>query len=154
MRVRRDIGSIPVRSASETWSRIVELITARGSRDVDQLAAAGSVIASIISDETPAEHPFILEGCGPQLRIYCRYGSAAIQSGGDVDALTWNPTEGDWTLHVPCDAENLGWVKNALARTSPRIKPFDAVKTDRAEETEEPALSGAAEIVVDWSVKD
>ena len=40
MRVRRDISSIPQRSASETWQRVVDLVTGKGSKDVQQLNAA------------------------------------------------------------------------------------------------------------------
>ena len=79
------------------------------------------MIASIITDELPAERPFLLEGCGPQLRICCLYGAKAIEAGSDIDALSWNPTDGDWTMHVPCDGANLDWVRKALIKTSPRI---------------------------------
>ncbi len=37
MKVRREIASIPVRSAGETWQAIVDLITGSGSVDVDTL---------------------------------------------------------------------------------------------------------------------
>ena len=77
--------------------------------------------------------PIVLEGVGAQLRIYCRYGMKAIEEGSAVDALTWNPTAGDWTMHVPCDAENIAWVRPSLAKTSPRIKVFDVADDERAE---------------------
>ena len=66
--------------------------------------------------------------------IYCRYGMKAVEEGGEVDALAWNPTAGDWTMHVPCDAENIDWVRDALAGTSPRIKVFDVAEAERADE--------------------
>src|SRR4051812_29315215 len=56
MRIRRDISSIPERSASETWDRIVDLVTGLGSKDIQQLKAAGGVMGSIITDE-PSGHP-------------------------------------------------------------------------------------------------
>jgi hypothetical protein len=157
MRVRRDINSIPVRSAAETWDAIIELIIGSGSVDVEQLRKAGSTIGSVITDELPAEHPFILEGCGPQLRIYCRFASKAMEGDDAIDPLTWNPTAGDWTLHVPCDAENLSWVQSALNASAPRVKVFDIAETDRFEEEAEAKQSSkraAGEIVVDWNVKD
>ena len=70
---------------------------------------AAGVMASIISDEHPASRAILIEGVGPQLRIYCRYGMKAVEKGAEIDALTWNPTAGDWTMHVPCDEENLDW---------------------------------------------
>ncbi len=50
MRVRRDVSSIPFQSASETWQRIIELVTGKGSKDIDQLKSAAGVIGSIITD--------------------------------------------------------------------------------------------------------
>jgi hypothetical protein len=157
MRIRRDINSIPVRSAAETWDVIMGLVTGSGSIDVEQLRKAGSTIGSVITDELPAERPFILEGCGPQLRIYCRFASKAMEGDDAVDPLTWNPTAGDWTLHVPCDAENLSWVQSALKASAPRIKVFDIAEADRFEEDAAAKPSSkhtAGEIVVDWNVKD
>jgi len=55
MRVRRDVSSIPYRSAGDTWQRIIDLITASGSKDVQQLDDAAGVMGSIITDEHPAE---------------------------------------------------------------------------------------------------
>src|SRR5713226_9696583 len=124
MRIRRDISSIPHRSASETWQRIVDLVTGADSKDVDQLKRAEGVLASIITDEHPAARAIVLEGVRPQLRIYCRYGLKAVEEGSAVDALTWNPTDGDWTMHVPCDTDNIEWVRASLGKTSPRIKVF------------------------------
>lgn len=151
MRVRRDISSIPHRSASETWQLIIDLVTRPGSGDVQQLKAAAGVMGSIITDEHPARRAIILEGVGPQLRIYCRYGMKAVEESGAVDSLTWNPTDGDWTMHVPCDAENMDWVKKSLAATSQRIKVFDVEETERADE-EEKAAKTAASITVNWNL--
>jgi hypothetical protein len=156
MRIRRDITSIPVRSASETWDAITALVTGKGSVDIAQLKTAGSVIASLITDEFPAQSPLILQGSGPQLRIYCSYGFKAIEDGKDVDALTFNPTEGNWTLDVPCDAANLGWVRDALKAT-PRIKAFDLAEAERGDKQAAAAtvtaVSKVEDIVIDWTVK-
>ena len=54
MRVRRDISSIPYRSAGETWQLIIDLVTGKGSKDVQQLKNAAGVMGSIITDEHPA----------------------------------------------------------------------------------------------------
>ena len=152
MRVRRDISSIPHRSAGETWQRIIDLVTGKGSKDVQQLRAAAGVMASIITDEHPATRAIVLEGVGAQLRIYCRYGMKAVEEGSAVDALTWNPPDGDWTMHVPCDSDNLEWVKASLAKTSPRIKVFDVAEAERAEDEEQGAAARTTkEMVVDWN---
>lgn len=153
MRVRRDISSIPHRSASETWQCIIDLVTGSRSKDVQQLKTAAGVMGSIITDEHPAKRAIMLEGAGPQLRIYLRYGMKALEEGGKVDSLTWNPTEGDWTMHVPCDDENMDWVKKSLA-ACPRIKVFDVAEADRAEDEQESSAAKAnAGIVVDWNIR-
>src|ERR1039458_9476397 len=100
MRIRRDVSSVPYRSAGDTWQCIIELVTGTDSRDVQQLKKATGVMGSIITDEHPAARAMMLEGVGPQLRIYCRYGMKAVEEGDKVDSLTWNPTAGDWTMHV------------------------------------------------------
>jgi hypothetical protein len=119
---------------------------------VQQLRAAAGVMGSIITDEHPANSAILIEGVGPQLRIYCRYGMTALDEGSAVDPLTWNPTAGDWTMHVPCDEENLGWVKASLAKTSPRIRVFDVAQSDRAEDGREEATARVGdELFVDWN---
>jgi hypothetical protein len=154
MRVRRDISSIPFRSAGDTWQRIIDLVTGPRSKDVKQLKEAAGVMGSIITDEHPAVRAILLEGVGPQLRIYCRYGIKAIEESGKLDSLTWNPTAGDWTMHVPCDAENIDWVKTALSERSPRIKVFDVAEADRAEDEDKSvAAKSASGLVVDWNLK-
>jgi hypothetical protein len=153
MRVRRDISSIPHRSASQTWQYIIDLVTGLGSRDVQQLRSAAGVMGSLITDEHPSRRAIMLEGVGPQLRIYLRYGMKALEEGGKVDSLTWNPTGGDWTMHVPCDDENMEWVKKSLASYA-RIKVFDVAEADRAEDEEESTVAKAgSSIVVDWNIK-
>jgi hypothetical protein len=153
MRVRRDVSSIPYRSAGETWDVIVDLITGTGSRDKEQLAAARGVMASIITDEHPANRDIRIEGAGPQLRVYCRYGMKAIEEGGEVDSLTWNPTAGDWTIHVPCDAENLVWVRASLAETSARIRVFDIAEPEQADEGVNDVAAKSGGLVIDWNVR-
>ncbi len=153
MRVRREVSSIPFCSAGVTWQRIIDLVTGPGSKDVQQLKAAAGVMGSIITDEHPATRAIIVEGVGPQLRVYCRFGMKAIEEGGKVDSLSWNPTAGDWTMHVPCDDKNIDWVKESLAESSPRIKVFDVADADRAEEEETAGAAKSSDIFVDWNVK-
>jgi len=109
-------------------------------------------MASIVTDEHPAGRAIMIEGVGAQLRVYCRYGMKAVEEGSAVNSLTWNPTAGDWTMHVPCDADNMAWVKESLSKTSPRIKVFDVAEADRAEEEQqETAAKTGSNVVVDWN---
>jgi hypothetical protein len=154
VRIRRDISSIPFQSAGETWQRIIELVTGPDSKDVLQLKNAAGVMGSLITDEHPAKRAIMLEGVGPQLRIYCRFGMKAVEEGAKLDALTWNPTAGNWTMHVPCDADNMKWVKESLAKHSPRIKVFDVDEADRSdEEASEEAAKSSNGLVVDWNIE-
>lgn len=150
MRVRRDISAIPFRSASATWQRIIDLATGPGSIDAQQLKDAAGVMGSIITDEHPARRAILLEGVGPQLRLYCRYGMKAVEAGAAVDALAWNPTAGDWTMHVPCDAENIDWVRESLAKHAPRIKVFDVAEAERSED-DDTSNAAKGELAVNWN---
>jgi hypothetical protein len=153
MRVRRDISSIPQRSASETWQRIIDLVTGTDSRDADQLIAAAGVMGSIITDEHPETRPIVLEGAGPQLRLYCRYGMDAVEEGNAVDALNWNATAGDWTMHVPCDSENMAWVKASLSKTAPRLRVYDVADEEHDDTEKGASARGTGAIVIDWNVR-
>lgn len=153
MRVRRDVSSIPFRSAGETWQRIIDLVGGPESVDLQQLKNAAGVMGSIITDEHPAARAIMIEGVGPQLRIYCRYGMNAVEEGGTVDSLTWNPTAGDWTMHVPCDTENIDWVKVSLLESSPRINVFDVAEADRSEQEENDTAAKRSGIIVDWNLR-
>jgi hypothetical protein len=153
MRIRRDVSSIPFCSAAETWQKIIDLVTGPGSVDLRQLRDAGGVMGSIITDEHPAERAIVIEGVGPQVRLYCRYGMSAVEEGAAVDSLTWNPTAGDWKMHVPCDAENIGWVKSSLSVSSPRIRVFDVAEGDWANEEETKDVEKSSGIIVDWNFR-
>ena len=57
-------------------------------------------------------------------------------------------------MHVPCDAENMDWVKASLARTSGRIKVFDVAEEERSDdEGTSGAANSEAGLVVDWNIK-
>ena len=149
MRIRRDINSIPHRSARDTWKQIVDLITSNQTVDRGQLDQAEGVVTSLITDELPAQKPIIIEGVGSQLRIYCRFGMSAVEDGTEVSALTWCPTAGNWTMRVPCDADNLSWVRESLRKTSPRITAFDVLNEDNDEAQSE---TSEAAIQVNWNL--
>lgn len=154
MRVRRDISSIPHRSAGQTWQRIIDLITGPDSIDTAQLTAASGVMCSVITDEHPCARPIVVEGVGAQLRIYLHYGLKAVEEGDVVDALSWNPTAGDWTMRVPCDSENITWVKASFAKSAPRIDVVDVDAEDGPEEnSNRSAATTARAIVVDWNMR-
>jgi len=125
MKIRRDISATPLRSGEETWETIIDLISGADSIDVDQLEAATSIMASMISDEIYASAPLTLVGVSHRLVIYLRHGVAALEAGATVDGLDWNPTAGDWTLYAPCEAETMAWAKECLREKAPRLVLHD-----------------------------
>lgn len=120
MKVRRDISSIPLRTAEKTWEVICGLITDKDSKDTAQLDAAASVMHSLIADELFDENPITMTG-NHRLVMYLRYRADALEEGEAVDSLEWNPTAGDWTMYVPCDDENFDWIKKTLVARAPRL---------------------------------
>lgn len=150
MKVRRDISSIPVRTAESTWSVIQNLITGEKSKDTEQLDKAASTLHSLITDELFVEHPITVAGVGPRLVIYLRYRSEALEEGETIDPLDWNPTAGDWKMYVPCDDENIEWVKKTLAARAPRIvvhtlgERLDESAADKGQKSEK--------LEIDWGV--
>jgi hypothetical protein len=133
--VARRFASTPVRTGTETWELIVDLISKSQSTSRTELQKVTGVAASLIADETPKEAPIVVAGNGPRLRVYCIYGEDAVV-GDDCDesSLTWNPTEGDWRLFLPCPEEDLEWVRNCLRPLSKRIIAYDVSKEALPEE--------------------
>jgi len=150
MKARRDIASIPARSAAETWRAIAELITGDGSVDASQLKAAASVMESLIADEHPKTTPIVVKGSGPRLVIYCLYDEEAMAADKGVDPLTWNPTAGEWRMTAPCEEEDVSWMNNTLKKRGPRISVHDANKP--AEDGEEAEASKEGDVTIDWGV--
>lgn len=147
MKVRRDIASIPKRSAGETWKTIIELITGSGTVDKKTLENASSIMEALIADEHPAKKPIVLKGAGSRLVIYLLYGESAMEADLEVDQLSWNPTAGDWSMAAPSDADDVIWMNNALKDRAPRIKVHDV---DAVVENEEESSSGGQALKIDW----
>jgi hypothetical protein len=147
VKVRRDIASIPKRSAAQTWSVIIELITGAGSVDAVTLTAAASVMESLISEEYPAAVPIVIKGAGSRLVIYCVYGEDAMDAAMDVDKLNWNPTAGNWKMTAPTESDDVTWMSNTLKDRAPRISVHD-VNSPPDDGDEAPVSSNALKI--DW----
>jgi len=147
MRVRRDVASIPARSAKETWCAIVDLVTADGSIDQEQLAAAASVMESVIADEQPAEVPIVFKGSGPRMLVYCLYEEDAMEAGLAIDSLNFNPTAGDWRVTAPCEADDVEWINKTLKERAPRITVHAANEAPADDDDGEEA---SKDFEIDW----
>lgn len=149
MKIRRDVASIPVRSAKETWRVITELVTGADTVDRGQLDAAASIMESLIADEHPAKVPIVFKGAGPRVVIYCLYNEDAMEAGLDVDPLKDNPTAGDWGATAPCEAEDADWMNKTLKDRAPRITVHDVNQPPEKEEGSKTAQAGA-DFEIDW----
>lgn len=148
MRIRRNVASIPARSAKETWRTIIDLVTGPQSVDLEQLEAAASVMESLIADEQPGRVPIIFKGCGPRVLIYCLYDDAAMEQGLAVDGLKENPTAGDWRATAPCEAEDVEWMNRTLKQRAPRMAVHAADEQPADSEDESGQVGKSFEI--DW----
>lgn len=146
MKIRRDIASIPKRSAKETWQTIVDLITSSDSVDTYTLANAASVMEALIADEHPGKTPIVVKGAGNRLVIYLAYGENAMEADESVDKLTWIPTAGDWSMTAPTEAGDVTWMNNILGERAPRISVHDV---DRPDEDGTPEKA-AADLTFNW----
>jgi hypothetical protein len=154
MKIRREIASIPVRSAGETWQAIIKLIAQSGSVDAETLQAASSVMESLIADEHPAAVPIVVKGHGPRLVLYCLYNEAAMEAGTEIDSINWDPTGGpDWQITAPGEAGDVAWMNNTLQTRAPRIIVHDVASPL---DDEEPEAKGANDNVfaINWGALD
>ena len=121
--VSRRVASTPARTASDTWRRIVELLAPdlKSAARTELESVAGVACSSIASEALKADAA-VVHGAGPRVRVYCVFGEDAV-SGDAVneDALAKPPTEGDWSLSLPCTADDLTWSQAALAKLTSRI---------------------------------
>jgi hypothetical protein len=150
MKVKREIASIPVRSAAETWQAIVALISRADTPDASTLNAAASIMESLIADEHPASVPITVKGSGDRVVIYCRYNEDALELGQDIDPLTWNPTGGSgWKITAPTEAADVPWMNGALKDRAPRITVHDVAQPADEEET---TKASAEPLSINWGV--
>ena len=147
MKLRRDLASVPLRTGEETWDAIVELITGPGSIDKEQLVAASSIMAMLITDEIHDEEPITLAGGSARVVLYCTFGADALVLGEEIDPLPINPTEDEWQLYVPCSESDIDWASRTLAERAPRI----ILHKPGARPDDEAANSAAkGDLAVDW----
>lgn len=141
MKIRRNIASIPARSAQETWRAIVNLVTGPDTLHRGQLAAAASIMESLIADELPNRVPIVFKGPGARVVIYCLYDEDALEAGLDIDSLKLNPTSGNWQATAPCEKDDVEWMNTSLKQRAPRISVHAADEVPVAEDDAERADS-------------
>ncbi|MBO6655888.1 MAG: hypothetical protein JJ934_03290 [Pseudomonadales bacterium] len=146
MKIKRVIAAIPVQSAEAAWVQFCDLVTDDDSSDANQLNAISSVMQSLIADEQFTEAPIVMAGVGHRLVVYFCFGEEALEQGTEVDALTWNPTAGDWSMYVPCDETNMAWAPELIEERSNRVSAHPVDEKPDIESSD----ANAGEIEVDW----
>lgn len=139
----RRVASTPVRTASQTWAKIVQiLVPDSASAAHTELRKAAGVACASISSEATRDAAIVVWGAGPRVRVYCIFDDDAI-TGDDVseDALAKSPIDGDWRMSIPCLPEDVTWSSNQLASASTRIS---VRAMDEDVEEEETGSSAAA----------
>jgi hypothetical protein len=114
--VRRVVAA-PVRSASNTWALIVDLLAPSPGGARSELQLVSGVASALIASEAPKDDPIVIWGEGPRIRIYCLFGEDALNADDkDEDLFAKCPTSGDWHMSLPSSEEDLPWVQEELKR--------------------------------------
>lgn len=129
--VSRVIRSSPHRDTAQTWALIVDLLTQGKSGPAKtELQSVAGVAGSIIAERAPKDAAIVVTCEGPRTRIYCLYDEDAIDGGdGKEDAIGFDPLKGEWSVSLPCPADDLAWVQKALKSKSTRITARDQAAT-------------------------
>jgi hypothetical protein len=141
--VARNFASIPARSASETWSSIVSILAPDDASEAHkELISVSGLVNSIISRETCQAAPMVVfGGPGPRIRIYCTHGEDAISGEGTNEAsLATVPTQGSWSMSLPCLKEDLTWISDELKKKSSRISAREMSEAVSEESNAEKAV--------------
>jgi len=135
--VARRIIAVPVRTASDAWAAIVNLLApGPNSKARSELLHIAGVASALIADEA-MKAPIVVYGSGPRVRIYCLYDEDAITGeAAREETLAFNATEGDWRMSLPCPADDLAWVQDALQKRSSHVTARDMTTTVDAEKSE------------------
>lgn len=133
---RRTFRSSPHRDALTTWAAISDLLTRTNIGAQQELGSVAGIASSIIADKACKNSPIIVSSEGPQTRIYCLYDDEAIDgSDANEEVLGFDPLNGDWSISLPCEPDDLDWVQSALKQKGERITArdrTDAKKQDTA----------------------
>ena len=144
----RRIVAAPVRTASDTWAAIVDLLAPEpNSQARSELLGIAGVASSLIADEA-MKAPIVVYGSGPRVRIYCLYGEDAM-TGEEAreESLAFKATEGSWQMSLPCPADDLGWIQEALKKRSSHTSARDMTLAVDEEKSENDEISST--VVVD-----
>lgn len=120
--IARRVVSSPVRRANETWGVITDILAPRQGAARKELTSIAGVACSLIASEATGNDAIVIWGNGPRVRVYCLFGDSAIAAEDKNEGgLTTCPTENNWSMSLPCPAEDLSWVQAELKNHTTRI---------------------------------
>ncbi len=99
--VARRIASTPVRTATDTWALIRDIVSVAGLNVAQQLELAANTACMLIAEEHTKTDPIVITGCGPQIRIYTLHGNDAIDGSTVNEQPLTITADDDWRLSIP-----------------------------------------------------
>ena len=130
--IARRVRSTPVRTATETWKLIAELLTASDDTLQAALKEIGNLASMLIAEEHTQANPILLSGCGPQVRIYTLHGTEATDGANlNEQPLTITATDG-WQLLLPATGTDLQLARSVLANTG-HVDAYEPADTESAD---------------------
>ena len=150
--IARRFIATPARSASEAWSLSVELLVPESeSQARKELLGIAGIASALIADEAMKTAPIVVSGSGPRVRIYCLYDEEAIVGEQAKEtSLPAIPTAGNWQMSLPCPADDLPWVQEALKKRSMHVSARDLATGFEIDEPE--GDENRSSVVVDTEV--
>ena len=111
----RRIASVPVRTSTETWEAVCDLLSPSGTPINEKLRAVTSVAGMLIAEEYSATDAIVATGSGPRVKVYTVHGDDAIDALAEETPLSASPcAEAGWEVSFPCSSVDLDEIKLAL----------------------------------------
>lgn len=147
----RRIVATPARSAAEAWNVIAGLLAPDDKSDARrEILSVTGIASSLIASEAMKDSSIVVSGMGPRIRIRCLYDEDAILGDeANEQAFAICPTEGEWVMSLPCPAEDINWVREALKKHSTKITARELSAEAFSEQAQRNEKSAHAEILVD-----
>jgi hypothetical protein len=137
---------MPVRTATQTWTALCDLLAPSGTTARNELDAITGVAALIITEEYSSDAAIVVSGAGPQVRIYTLHGDKALDAEGEpVLPLQTKLPESGWTLSLPARGDDVAAVSSGLTGRSGRVLVRDTAEAQH--ESTPPATTQGEETV-------
>lgn len=149
--VVRKFSASPEKDAVGVWNAITDLVCHDVCAPRGEFVEVKGGACSVISDQVVKDHPIVIRGSGPLLRIYCLYGEDAVL-GQDIneDSISWNPFKSDWKVYIPCPKDELDGLQTFLSKRCSNFEAYDPKEGLSFQKSESRSI--VSEIEVDENV--